>query len=189
MSRDTTAISVSQLSCKICISHACGHVLTLSRSSSPIVSPSGDQTVSQEVSSRETRAPDIRAPSSRFTYAPPPPRTGKYMRLMIYGYMLPDEFLHAYATEHNMGPVVTEGDKLSAYTNAVLAIKTEAGLYFRGMIAIIHPPHRERKEYCLFVASNKSELAMRLPEETYMEKLKKALGTEDPPQWYRPVSW
>ncbi|ETW83343.1 hypothetical protein HETIRDRAFT_119469 [Heterobasidion irregulare TC 32-1] len=138
-----------------------------------------------EASSQETRALDIRAPSSRFTYAPLSPRTGKYMRLIIYGYMLPEEFLDAYAIEHNMSPVVTERDKLNAHTSAILRIKTKAGLFWRGTIAIIHPPHRERNEYRLFVASNESELVMRLPEEKYMEKLKKALGMEDPPQWYR----
>ena len=110
------------------------------------------------------------------------------MPLLIYGYMLPEEFLDAYATEHNMGPVVTERDKLNAHTSAIMAIKTKAGLYWRGMLALVHPPHRERKEYCLFVASNKSESTMRLPEEKYMEKLKKALSTEEPPQWYKPVN-
>ena len=29
---------------------------------------------------------------------------------------------------------------------------------------------------------------MRLPEEKYMEKLKKALSTEEPPQWYKLVN-
>ena len=129
----------------------------------------------------------MRALSSRYQYAPPPTRISKRMPLLIYGCMLPEEFLDAYATEHNMGPVVTECDKLNAHTTAILAIKNEAGLLYRGMLALIHPPHRERKEYCLFVASNKSESTMRLPREKYMERLKKAMGTEEPPQWYKPV--